>query len=89
MRENQERFRNANERLREAVEEHVSGSDVVPFVCECADENCTASVEITLAEYEKVRHSPNRFIHCLGHTAAAVEHVVETTTRFELAEKAA
>jgi hypothetical protein len=87
--ENQERFRHANERLRDAVEDHVPETTTVPFLCECADDRCVDSVELTLGEYREIRELPELFIHCRGHTAAAHEEVVETTDRFELAEKGA
>lgn len=85
MRENRERFRHANECLRDDVEEHVGERATVPFLCERADQECTASVEITLAEYREVRESPERVIHRRGHTSAAHENVVEATGRFEIA----
>lgn len=65
-------FREANEGIREAAEEHLTdGDEHVPFVCECADENCREFVQMTLAEYQLIRSDPRLFVNVAGHQASA------------------
>jgi hypothetical protein len=85
--ENQERFRDMNERLETAVENSVATEDRVPFLCECADDDCLGSVSLTLAEYDDVRSVENRFFMLPGHTVAAGEEVVEEHHRFHVTQK--
>jgi len=47
---NEAPFREANERIRRRAA-HADLS-VVPFLCECADRDCTAAVQLQPAEYE-------------------------------------
>jgi hypothetical protein len=64
-------FREANEGIREAAEEHLEGDERVPFVCECADPNCREMLHLTLAEYQLIRSDPRLFINVPGHQASA------------------
>jgi hypothetical protein len=45
----------------------------VPFLCECADERCTAIIQLSLEAYEEARQRPRRFINVPGHEALSVE----------------
>ncbi len=63
-------FRDANEGIRAAAEEH--GADFrVPFICECADPECRELVLLTVEEYRRVRQDPRWFVNALGHQVAA------------------
>ena len=65
-------FREANEGIREAAEEHLAdGDEQVPFLCECADPNCRELVLLTLAEYQLIRSDPRLFVNVAGHQASA------------------
>lgn len=46
------------------------------FTCECSDENCYAIVEISAADYERVRSDPRKFIIRPGHQQSDIERVV-------------
>jgi hypothetical protein len=85
--ENQERFRDMNERLETAVEDFVATEERVAFLCECADENCLGRVSLTLSEYDDVRAVENRFFMLPGHKIAAGEEVVEEHDRFHVTQK--
>ena len=64
-------FREANERIREAAEEHLEGDDRVPFLCECADPDCHEIVHLELAEYQLIRSDPRLFVNVVGHQASS------------------
>ena len=68
--ENNARFREANERIREVAEEHGVAMPI-PFICECPDVECVEIVRIELADYRSFREHPRRFVNAPGHQRAA------------------
>jgi hypothetical protein len=61
-------FRDANEQIVVRAEEELSdGEQAVPFICECADEDCATIVQLTLSEYEDVRTDSRQFLNVIGH----------------------
>ena len=63
-------FRETNERIGETAEEYgIQGS--LPFLCECADQNCREIVRLTLEQFREVRSDPRHFINVPGHEASA------------------
>jgi hypothetical protein len=63
-------FREANERIERVAGE--AGVELVPFICECADERCTELVTLTLDQYEDVRRDSKLFLNVPGHEASAM-----------------
>lgn len=63
-------FRNANERIAQTAAEQ-GIHELVPFICECADERCTEILQLSLKEYESVRADPTRFLNAVDHQRAA------------------
>lgn len=82
---NQNRFRQANERIEVAAQK---GTDFesVPFLCECPNLDCTEVARLTLAEYEGVRADSRRFLVVPGHEVCEVDGVTvaEVTERNRL-----
>ena len=65
---NDSAFRDANEQISaKADEHHTAAGQLIPFLCECADEKCTSIVQLNLAEYEDVRTDSRQFLNVLGH----------------------
>ena len=61
-------FRDANEQILVRAKEHVTEDDeLVPFVCECADEGCVMLIQLTLDQYEEVRADSRQFLNVMGH----------------------
>ena len=85
--ENEVRFREINERMRESLAGVIPGDELLPFVCECGNGACTAPVSLTLAEYDAVRADARHFAVLAGHEIPDVETVVETSERFTVVEK--
>jgi hypothetical protein len=52
------------------------------FVCECSDQACAEAVEITTAEYERIRADESHFVVFPGHEQPESEGVVERRGRF-------
>lgn len=86
--QNQELFRRANERLGELVVDRVPRGGSVPFLCECADEECAGTVPVTLDEFARVRAQRRHFVVLPDHELVAGEHVVERRDGYFIVEKA-
>ena len=87
---NQSRFRRSNERLERAARSHrFEAADRVPFLCECADPGCFEAVLLSIAEYERVRAHPSRFLLAAGHEdpESAHERIVEAESGYAIVEK--
>jgi hypothetical protein len=73
------------ENLNRALSDVVGTEVSVGFVCACGRSDCAEVVAITIAEYERVRESPHRFLVAPGH-AAAIDEVVFAGAGYEIAE---
>lgn len=78
-------FRNVNERIAESAQRFEA--DEAEFVCECGDRSCTHRLQTPLADYERVRANPTRFLLAPGHEDQAIEKVVTRGGRFHVVEK--
>jgi hypothetical protein len=85
--ENQATFRDANERIEQAAEKHKVPRP--PFLCECADPECTETIFMDLAEYESVRSRSVDFLVVPGHERASGPHgrVVRDAGTYRVVEK--
>ena len=81
---NAARRRVQNEWTSEAV-----GSFSELFVCECGDPACTATIELTRAEYEQVRSRSNWFAIARNHENPEAEVVLREHDRYTLVSKIA
>ena len=87
---NDARFRQSNQELRDLTITLDFGPDeLLPFLCECADLECTTVVQLTRREYERVRQSPVHFINARGHevNAEGWARVVDEFDRYTIVEK--
>jgi hypothetical protein len=85
--ENQKLFRRANEHLEGAVADSVSSEEGIPFLRECADDDCLGRVELTSSQYAGVRSREDRYFMLPGHELAEGEAVVEEHDDFQVTEK--
>jgi hypothetical protein len=77
-------------RINEDIERGRDGGDdttLVGFVCECGSAECGRLIELTPAEYERLRQDPLRFAIVHGHEIGAVEKIVETHDRYSVVRK--
>ena len=84
---NQARFREANEEIESRA--IVAGVEMVPFICECADPDCTRIIRVTTGEYEAVRADPMLLLNAPGHERHAGVHaaVVSENDRYVITKK--
>lgn len=85
---NEARFREINERVERDLEPLVDTRDeLLPFVCECGRPPCADLIELSVAEYERVRSNASRFVIVSGHEIEDVENIVERHDRYVVVEK--
>ena len=85
--QNEDIFREVNERINELAESHGSPSHDYEFFCECSDTACMERVLLTLPEYEHIRAEPTRFVVKANHVIREIEHVVESVPDHMVIEK--
>lgn len=84
---NQALFREVNERLLELADGEPDRR--LDFLCECSHNDCAATIELTLTEYERVRRRPTLFVLVAGHDIDEIEDVVEEHPTFVVVQKKA
>jgi hypothetical protein len=59
------------------------------WTCECANENCSEPVRLTIEEYEAIRDEPTHFVIApsLDHVGAGIERIVRREDRYWVVEK--
>ena len=82
---NEVSFREANEKLGDKRTE-LGAHGKTPFLCECSDPECTELLQLSFAEYERVRSRANRFVTAVGHDAGS-GRVVEERDGYTVIEK--
>jgi|SRR2546423_7615287 hypothetical protein len=70
---NQSFFREVNERIEELASQWATTG---PFLCECLDTRCAATVSISFDEYHRVRQDGDCFFVLAGHEVADIEEVI-------------
>jgi hypothetical protein len=83
---NEALFRETNEAI-ERGQWRNDPAKPVRFRCECSRMDCSEAVEITLAEYERVRDAPRRFVVAPGHERVGIETVVSHADDHVIVEK--
>jgi hypothetical protein len=81
-------FREANERIADVADD-AELEESAPFLCECADQNCTEIVRMSAHAYAAIRADPRRFLNVPGHQASAQGwgQVVEEHDGYVVVEK--
>jgi hypothetical protein len=80
---NQTLFREVNERI-----ETIAGdNEVVEFLCECSNTDCTDTIVLNLGEYERVRSDATWFVIKPDHDISQVERVISRVDGYAVVEK--
>jgi hypothetical protein len=80
-------FREANDRIEGSARDN-DFTGLVPFICECAEVDCTEIIQLSLAQYEEVRSHPRRFAVAPGHEDdEPSSRLVSEHERFAIVEK--
>jgi hypothetical protein len=85
--ENEALYRTVNERIEGLNQVFGTLTDTMTVICECGDGACAEQIEITVADYERIRSDPTLFVIVSGHEIPDVEDVVETQDTFDVVRK--
>jgi hypothetical protein len=83
---NESLFRSINERV-EKISDGYTTPGPVNFICECANPDCGATIELSHGEYEAIRKNPTHFFVLSEHVFPEVETIVEDRKRYVVVEK--
>jgi hypothetical protein len=83
---NEALFRDVNEAIESG---RWLGEEAAPtaFRCECGHLGCSAMIELSPREYERIREHPKWFAVAIDHQMPEVEHVVQTHPGYLVVEK--
>jgi hypothetical protein len=87
---NENRLREINEQMEASnAAHHWVDPPYADWACECAREECSEPVQLTVQEYEAVRDNPSHFLVAPSeeHVTPAVEKIVERYERYWVVEK--
>jgi hypothetical protein len=74
-------LREVNERIRASA-----ALDTSLFVCECSDQDCFGTLQMSLEEYGRIRSNPTWFILTPDHANGAAKQVVKQDADFIVVE---
>lgn len=84
---NEALFRHVNERIEDVNRAFAPLDDVIDLVCECGVADCAERIGLTVADYERIRADPRRFVISPGHEDRLVERVLERGDGWAVVEK--
>jgi len=86
---NNQRFKEANESIRDRADALGAEMERLPFLCECPDEHCVEILQLTATEYGAIRDRPDYYMTAVGHEQAEfpVGRVVERRDHYVIVEK--
>jgi hypothetical protein len=62
-------------------------TDELQLICECGQPDCTATLTLTIAEYDDVHRQRDRFAVAPGHEDPTLEHIVKKTDGYVVVDK--
>jgi hypothetical protein len=77
---NQRLLREVNQRIAEITAGHQEDE----FLCECGRDDCHATLDLELSEYNNLREQDGFFLVAPGHLVEGVDRLVEVRDGFEL-----
>jgi hypothetical protein len=88
MSQNEAMYRSVNREIERASEESGDGPrDRIEVLCECGDDGCSATLDLTVAEYDEAHRQRDRFVVVPGHEDDEIERVVTRTERYLVVDK--
>jgi hypothetical protein len=81
-------YRTVNLEVERASEEVGDGPhDRLEILCECGEDGCETTLDVTHAEYDEAHEQRDRFMVALGHEDEQIEHVVKRTPEYLIVDK--
>jgi hypothetical protein len=86
--ENEALYRAVNEKIEDLSAAFGTITETMSVVCECGDASCAEQIEVSIADYERIRADATFFIIRPGHEIPDVEEVMERNDEFHVVRKA-
>ena len=85
---NEAMYRTVNREIEHAAEQLGDDpGDELQLICECGQPTCTATLTLTIADYDDVHRQRDRFAVAPGHEDPTLERVVKETDAFVVVDK--
>jgi hypothetical protein len=85
---NEAMYRTVNREIEHAAHQLGDGpGDELQLICECGQPTCTATLTLTIADYDDVHRQRDRFAVAQGHENPALERIVKKTDEFFVVDK--
>jgi hypothetical protein len=85
---NEAMFRAVNREIEQASEQSWDGrQDRIQVICECGQDGCSETLDLTVAEYDEAHEQRDRFVLAPGHEDEQMEGVVMRTERYLVVDK--
>ncbi len=85
---NEAMFRSVNREIEQTSEQFGEGpEDSIEVLCECGKDPCSATIELTIAEYDEAHRERDRFVVEPGHEDEGIERVVKRDERYLVVDK--
>ena len=85
--QSQQVFRSANERMQARALAMGAAEQLIPFLCECADDACLGRVDMNLADYDDIHRDRDLYAILRDHQLADGETVVDQRPLFDVVSK--
>ena len=85
--QNEALYRSVNEKIEALSAAFGAITDTMSVVCECGNASCAEQIEVSIADYERIRSEATLFIIRPGHEIPDVEEVVERNDAFHVVRK--
>jgi hypothetical protein len=86
--QSQQTFRSANRRMHTLALAIVPADQLIPFLCECADDDCLGRVDMNLGEYDDIHRDRDQYAVLRDHQIPNGEWVVEQRALYDIVSKA-
>ena len=81
-------YRAANREIEHTSKELGEGPhDRLEVICECGEQGCSETLDLTVQEYDEAHAQRDRFVVAPGHEHGQIEHVVKRTERYLVVDK--
>ena len=81
-------YRAVNLEVARVSEETGGGpNDRLEILCECGEDGCNTTLDVSRAEYDDAHQQPDRFMVAPGHEDEQIEHVVKRTPEYLIVDK--
>ena len=85
---NEAMYRSVNREIEHASEQLGDGpDDRLDVLCECGEDGCSATLDLSIAEYDEAHRERDRFVVAPGHEDEQIERVVTRSDRYVVVDK--